>query len=246
MSEGIALARRFRVDIDLNPSGAADWRELKGMTDFKPGRTNITQDAMHYDGDGNKGYVKTAQEYLVEASVDVKKDRATGLLNAVHQYLEDCSEELDGDEIAHFRYYDRNGVLPGREGWGIVEWNADGGSAEDKGTHALKLLPDADRPGLSEIANPLNEAPDPVVSLVTPASGAAAGGTLVEIAGANFTSASNVTFDGAAATSFAVVSGSNGTRIAAVTPAGTAGPADVAVTTPNGTGTGTAVYTYTA
>jgi len=75
-------------------------------------------------------------------------------------------------------------------------------------------------------------APVPAVSLVTPASGPTAGGTIVTILGSNFTGASAVTFGGTAATNFKVVSD---TAVVATAPPHAAGTVDVTVTTPSGT-----------
>ncbi|HEX8979164.1 MAG TPA: IPT/TIG domain-containing protein, partial [Parasulfuritortus sp.] len=75
----------------------------------------------------------------------------------------------------------------------------------------------------------------PTVTGISPTSGSTAGGTSVTITGTNFTGATSVTIGGTAATSVTVV---NATTITATTPAGSAGAANVAVTTPGGTGTG--------
>jgi hypothetical protein len=74
----------------------------------------------------------------------------------------------------------------------------------------------------------------PGVSGVTPLKISAAGGVTVTINGSNLTGATAVTFDGIAATSFAVLSA---TRLTAVAPAGTNGAAAITVTTPAGTNT---------
>jgi hypothetical protein len=66
---------------------------------------------------------------------------------------------------------------------------------------------------------------------ISPASGAAGGGTTVTITGSNFTGASGVVFGSAPATSVNVVSSS---KITAVSPAGS-GTVDVRVTTQSGT-----------
>ena len=82
----------------------------------------------------------------------------------------------------------------------------------------------------------------PTVTAIDPAVGPTAGGTPVTIDGTGLTSASQVTFDGAAA-SFTVVSD---TQLTAVTPAGAAGTADVVVTTTGGSDTLVAGFTYVA
>ena len=78
---------------------------------------------------------------------------------------------------------------------------------------------------------------------MTPNTGPTAGGTSVTITGTNFTGATAVTFGGTAATSFTV---NSATSITAVTPAHAAGAVNVQVTTPGGTGTGVALFTYIA
>lgn len=76
---------------------------------------------------------------------------------------------------------------------------------------------------------------------ITPASGAATGGTDVTIQGTGFSGADSVTIGGAAATNFQVV---DGQTITCTTPAGTAGAVDVAIVDANGTVTATGAYTY--
>jgi hypothetical protein len=84
--------------------------------------------------------------------------------------------------------------------------------------------------------------PEPVVVLVTPATGSTAGGTEVTITGTGFTGATAVSFGGTAAT-FTVDSD---TSISATTPAHAAGLVSVSVTTPAGTSTVAGLFTYTA
>jgi hypothetical protein len=81
----------------------------------------------------------------------------------------------------------------------------------------------------------------PVVVLVSPLVGPAAGGTAVTITGSGFTGATAVTIGGTAATSFTVDSD---TTISATTPAGGPGPAAVSVTTPAGTSAVPGLFTY--
>jgi hypothetical protein len=71
----------------------------------------------------------------------------------------------------------------------------------------------------------------PTISGITPSRVSTAGGSTVTIIGKDFNDASTVTFGGATATSYTVVSS---TKITAVAPAGTSGSAPVAITTPEG------------
>jgi hypothetical protein len=80
------------------------------------------------------------------------------------------------------------------------------------------------------------------VTAISPASGTANGGTVVNITGTNFASGATVSFGGTAATSVSVVSNSS---ITATTPAHTAGAVSVVVTNSNGqSGTLANGYTY--
>jgi len=83
----------------------------------------------------------------------------------------------------------------------------------------------------------------PTVTAINSASGSTLGGTSVTINGTGFTGATGVTIGGAAATGMTVV---NATTITATTPAGTAGTASVVVTTPGGSNSANALFTYVA
>lgn len=75
---------------------------------------------------------------------------------------------------------------------------------------------------------------DPVISLVSPASGITAGGAVVRIEGGNFGDPSTVTFDGVAATNVTRI---DSTTLLATTPAHAAGAVEVAVTSDGRVGT---------
>ncbi|SEE23539.1 40-residue YVTN family beta-propeller repeat-containing protein [Streptomyces misionensis] len=89
------------------------------------------------------------------------------------------------------------------------------------------------------------EDPAPVLSGLAPATGPAAGGTVVTLTGSHFTGATAVNFGTVPATSFTVVDDSTITATAPA--AAAAGPVDVSVTTPAGTSATGATdrYTYT-
>lgn len=84
-------------------------------------------------------------------------------------------------------------------------------------------------------------APMPTIASVAPSSGSTLGGTTVTITGANLTGASAATFGGTAVTSLTVISAA---QVRVATPAHAAGAVDVAVTTPGGTATKTAGFTF--
>src|SRR5207248_7167448 len=73
--------------------------------------------------------------------------------------------------------------------------------------------------------------PAPIIQTITPNSGPPAGGTVVTIAGSNFTAGANVHFGTVAATNVNVV---NSTTMNATTPAHSEAAVDVVVTNPDG------------
>ena len=81
----------------------------------------------------------------------------------------------------------------------------------------------------------------PVVALVTPPTGPAAGGTVVTISGSSLTGTTGVSFGGTPATSFTVNSDSS---ITATTPPHALGLVGVTVTTPAGSSTGVGLFLY--
>ena len=82
----------------------------------------------------------------------------------------------------------------------------------------------------------------PTVTAISPNSGSTAGGTAVTITGTNFAGATGVNVGGVACTPYTVVSN---TSITCTTGAHAAGTASVEVTTPDGTNSTNALYTYT-
>ena len=83
----------------------------------------------------------------------------------------------------------------------------------------------------------------PTMASISPTSGTTAGGTSVTITGKNLASASAVKFGTSAAATFTI---NSATSITATTPVGSAGAVNVSVTTPGGTVTDSAAYTYVA
>ncbi|MFZ3005439.1 MAG: IPT/TIG domain-containing protein [Phenylobacterium sp.] len=104
----------------------------------------------------------------------------------------------------------------------------------------------ATTPGGTSLAGPGNVftyLAAPTITAANPSAGPVSGGTSVVLTGTNLTGATAVKFGGVDATSFTV---NSATQITATTPAGAAGIVAIDVTTPGGTGTLAAGYTYAA
>jgi hypothetical protein len=97
-------------------------------------------------------------------------------------------------------------------------------------------------PGGSSISNRLyTYVTAPIFSSITPASGPAAGGTVVIVSGTGLENVSAVTVGGSVASNLTLV---NASSISFRTPTGTVGTASVILTTPGGTNAANSAFTY--
>jgi hypothetical protein len=244
MGNQTALARRHVLQIDTAyPAAVPTWVTVPGRVEFKDGDTPTDQRDSDYDSNGHIGYTRTAGEWLVEFKLSYKEDDTSHAIDATHAYIKARGKSRYGSgTVLHFRYYDRNGNDEAYEGYGLVTWAPDGGDDEQLDRVAVTLKPASVSPELVQIANPINATPVPVISSLSPATGAAAGGDLVTITGAHFTGTVTVDFGAAAATEFTVVSDS---KIVALTPAVAASTVQVEVTNANGASADTAADNFT-
>jgi hypothetical protein len=245
MVEVTALARRYKWEVNTGTFDVPVWSHVPGVVEFKlPVEPNNESDS-DYDSDGWLGNTKTAQEWSLEAKVSHKMDPAGNEINSVHAFLKAASLAFDGDDIVHMRYFDRRGLADAWEGYGLIQWEPEGGETTGLDQVTITVAASSYSPALVPITNPINATPLPAISGLSPAGGSTSGGTLVIISGANFTGvtgATGVKFGATNATSYQLVSPS---KLAAVAPAGSAATVRVTVTTPNGASPDTAADDYT-
>lgn len=233
-----ALARRFAVDIDTTPGAAPTWQSLLGIEDLKPVFTSRREKDEAYEDLGSEREAITGNSWGLELKL-IHRAAADGVtMNATQEYLRTMSLALNAlSGEAHIRWYDRSGVGEAWDGRCLVEWAADGGNGAARDLVAVKLSGQGARVA---ITNP-NASPLPVVSSLTPITGLAAGGNLVQIRGRKLTGTTGIAFGVTAVTTFTVV---DDTLIVAVAPAKAAGTYDVIVTTPAGASANTAADNY--
>lgn len=227
--------RMWFLDVDTAGSvDAPNWVPVMGVTDFQPKRDTTLQEDSDFDSGGFASQTKTAEAWSLELKVARKTlvaDQTS--YDAGQEFLRGKAlGKMGSANSAHVRWYEMTDEGPraeAYEGFAAVAWSPDGGKMSDLSTVSITLTGQG---AATEIAHPDTGVEVPVVELLDPAAGDAAGGDLVQISGFAFTGASEVNFGDAAATSFDVVD--DGT-IEAVSPAGAAGAVDVTVTTPAGT-----------
>lgn len=240
--------RMWYLDVDTAGSATTpNWVPVHGMTEFKPALEPTKQDDSDFDSAGFQSTTKTAEKWSVEAKIARKVTAADGTVYDVGQeFLRTKSfGQMGPANSVHIRYYEMQANGPrveAYEGWASVSWSPDGGKMEDLNLVAVTL----DGQGkLSQITHPNTGAVIPVISLLTPNAGLAAGGSLCRIAGTNFTGttgATGVKFGTTNATSYDVISDG---LIEAIVPAHAAGVVDVAVTNAAGASAATALTKFT-
>lgn len=240
--------RMWYLDVDTASSTTTPtWVGVLGMTEFKPALEPTKQDDSDFDSGGFQSVTKTAEKWSVEAKIARKVTVADGTVYDVGQEFLRVKSfgQMGPANSVHVRYYEMQPSGPrveAYEGWASVTWSPDGGKMEDLNLVGLTL----DGQGqLLQITHPNTGSVVPVITLLTPANGLAAGGSLCRIKGTNFTGvtgATGVKFGATNATSYDVISDG---LIEAIVPAHAAGIVDVAVTNGAGASAATALTKYT-
>lgn len=241
-----ALARRMRVDIDTAVYPLSQYQQLLAIQELKLIEELRTSDDESYEDSGAMREAVTGYAWRLEGKLLHSTNAAGSAIDTVHAFLRTKFDAgKAGVVLGEFgiRWYDRNGLTgDSKEGRAYVKaWPPEGGNpgAQD----IISIVIQGQGP-LADITNPAGSLL-PVVSGVTPNTGAAAGGNMVQIFGAKFTGttgAGGVKFGATNATSYVVNSDS---LITAVAPAHTAGLVQVIVTNASGASADTTADDYT-
>lgn len=219
--------KKWRVDIDLDTAGnSGNWAQVKGLNNVTPALNNTVQDATDYDDDVWGSDAVTGRKWQLQGSAFRKT--YTGSFDPGQEALRTAADNLT---LVHVRWYERVPGGEAYEGFGLVQWEPQGGDPTGLSSASFTILGQGAR---TKITNPNGATAVPVVNSLAPNSGPAAGGTNVVITGSGFntvTGATGVKFGANNATEYTKVSDS---QIVAKSPAGVAGSVRVIVTNPNG------------
>jgi hypothetical protein len=245
-SDVTALQRKFRVQVNTGTVAVPVWTTLFGMTDFKPNVTPTLQSDSDYEDGGWTGQTKTGLTAAPEIKVNRRRDPTDATnYDTAQEALRANAYAFGSNGVANVRWYDRDGGPEAYSGFFEVTWSDDGGDNVALQAVTITLSLKGGSGGLTAITNPAAvPVAAPTVSSVTPATGGAAGGTLVAIVGTHFVAvsgAAGVKFGATNATSYVVV---DENHIAAVAPAHAAGTVDVTVTSATGTSATSSADSY--
>ena len=187
------LVRKWYCDINSNTYAAPTWVGVFGVEDFKPALDPSVQDDSDYDSLGYKSSTITALGWTLELKLARKVTAASATVyDPGQELLRAAAETMGASNRVDVRWYEMGsatGVGPKIEayrGYAAVSWSEDGGGMDALDTVSVTLTGQGAR---TAITHPAGALVAPVLYSVTPATGAAAGGTLVCIKGYGFMTA---------------------------------------------------------
>jgi hypothetical protein len=237
--------KKWYLDVNTGTYAVPVWIAVNGVTNFVPKQDPTLQDDSDFDSDGSKSQAKTALQFGADVTVGRKVTAASATVyDPGQEALRTASRTLGTGGIVDVRYYEVTSGGPTAEayrGYAEVSWVPAGGAMDALEGASITLT---GRGNWASITHPDNEAAHvPVVSTITPATAAAAGGQVVSLYGQYFTgvTACKVGAGGTAFTSYYKI---DDNHIIGELPAKTAGTYVIEVTNATGASTGGATVTY--
>lgn len=126
-TEVTALARRWRLEVNMGTSETPDWTLCPGVTDFSPEAEPNIEDSSSYDSEGWTENTKTAQSWELGVTINRKINDQVKVYHPVHEALRAASFAFGSASEVHVRYMDRNGLPEAYEGNALVTWTPSGG-----------------------------------------------------------------------------------------------------------------------
>ena len=218
---------KWRLDVDLDTTnGSGNFVQVKGISNFVPAVPAQVEDNTDYDTDGWGADAVMGRKFT--NTLTVRRHKYAGSRDPGQEALRAAA---DASTMIHVRWYERTTGGEAYDGWVLVQWEPQGGAPTNMSEVSVTLLGQGAR---TVIANPFSAMAVPAVNSLSPATGPAAGGTLVTVRGSGFTGvagATGVKFGTVNATAYTVVSDG---VIVAQAPAQAASTKTVTVTNSNG------------
>ncbi|AZM46566.1 hypothetical protein DMB38_12750 [Streptomyces sp. WAC 06738] len=122
-----ALARRWRLEINMGTAEAPSWALCPGVTEFQWTAEPNIEDSTSYDTDGWTENTKTAQAWEVSTTFNRKHTPDDTAYSPVHEKIRTAFFAYGDDSKVHLRFMDRNGLPEAYEGKALVNWAPSGG-----------------------------------------------------------------------------------------------------------------------
>lgn len=122
-----ALARRWRLDVNMGTTLAKDYQLCPAITEFQWTAPPNIENSTSYDTEGWAENTKTAQEWQVEMTFNRKSTPDSTAYSPVHEKLRRAFLKYGAESEVQVRFYDRNGLPEAYEGIALVTWEPQGG-----------------------------------------------------------------------------------------------------------------------
>ncbi|MHC5259910.1 phage tail tube protein [Streptomyces sp. UC4497] len=126
-----ALARRWRLEINMGTEASPNWQLCPAVTEFAWTAEPNHEDDTSYDTDGWAENTKTGQSWEVEVTFNRKASPDNTTYSVVHEKIRTAFFAYGDASKVHLRFFDRNGLPEAYEGKGLPEWEPQGGEATD-------------------------------------------------------------------------------------------------------------------
>lgn len=146
-----ALARRWRLELDVSATEVPDWQLCPGVVDFSWTADPNIEDSSEYEDGGWAGNTKTGQAFEIVCKFNRKATADSTAYSPVHERLRVAAFAWGEASKIPVRWYDRTGLPEAYSGTVLVTWTPQGG--EYTALDQVEVTLTGTGP-LTEIANP--------------------------------------------------------------------------------------------
>lgn len=149
------LARKWKLDVELPDEATPatlEWVPVRAIQEFTPGGEPTLEDDSDYDSGGWTSSAKTADSWLIEATLLRKIGITSQNYDRGQEGLRTASAVFGAGNTVKVRWYDRDGLPEAYEGYASVGWVEGQGGTTVLSTAVLTLTGQGPR---TAIANPV-------------------------------------------------------------------------------------------
>jgi hypothetical protein len=117
-----ALARRWRLEINMGDETTPDWQMCPGIVSFSWSAEPNHEEYGEYEADGWAGNAKTGQAWEVVAGFNRKVTPDQTAYAPVHEAIRTAFFAYGAASRVHLRFMDRKGLPEAYEGYGLPNW----------------------------------------------------------------------------------------------------------------------------
>ncbi|WP_282795186.1 hypothetical protein [Streptomyces sp. CC224B] len=126
-----ALARRWRLEVNMGSEATPDWQLCPAVVEFQPEFEPNHEDSGTYDDEGWDDNDKTGMGWTVTVKFNRKKSADSTVYHPVHERLRLTAFAWGAESKIPVRWMDRDGLPEAYQGRALVTWAPEGGEKND-------------------------------------------------------------------------------------------------------------------